>query len=668
MNNASSAWLGKLWEKDILPLSFLLNNIRSDAILPAWPVREDIVESEGGVLRKREYQDPVSRLTVSVDIRSFKDFPAMEWVVHFENRGDAPTPMIENILPLDARLATDDPLDSAAHALLHYAKGSTCVLDDFLPMQTPLGGRRYPPGLTLSPQGGRSSDGVLPFMNLQVSGGGLVLAVGWTGQWQATFAAEDRQVHICAGMERTHLRLLPGETIRTPRILLIAWEGNDPMVGNNVLRQLILAHYTPRLEGNVTMPPVAHNTMYSHWLDRASLSLDGERKAVAKGRDIGVEAHWVDACWFATGKWEAEVGDWRIRREIFPDGLRPLGNCVHENGMQFILWFEPERVCRGTPLAQEHPEWMLDHKGAWCFLLNLGIPEARAYIIEMISNFVDEFGVDVYRQDVNMPPLPFWQAADAPDRVGITEIRHMEGLYAFWDELRRRHPKLAIDNCASGGRRIDLETTARSYPLWRSDFSDVCCLSFDPPLKHVGAQCQTAGLSRWVPIHAAAVWSFAPYDFRSAMSSGVVPYCDIRAEGFPADLARQAIAELKRLRPYILGDFHPLLTLTAAFDHWCAYQCHRTDMDAGFALFLRRHESPIVALDRPGLHAIEPESFYRVGLARDYDDPPRRRMRGAELLSLSIEIGEKPGSLLLLYAKEVQSGTQTSGIWEFSLS
>ena len=642
-SSPSSLW----WGQPAAPFSFLLDGTPSDMLLPSWKVTEEAEGIEGGTLRRRVFADPVSDLVVSAEIRSFEAFPAVEWVVYLENRGDEPTPIIENILPLDARL----PVAPEAHLRLHHAKGSRCLRDDFRPLETELG-QGFPPTFTVAPQGGRPSDGALPFMNLQTGQGGVVLALGWSGQWQASFAREEDHVRLTAGMERTHLRLPPGERIRTPRILLVTWEGTDPIVGSNRLRQLILAHYTPRPEGEIAIPPIAHNTMSSHHFDRQSLSLERELKAIGIGHELGLEAHWIDACWFATGRWSEEVGDWRVRREVFPDGLRPLGDATHRNGMKFIVWFEPERVCRNTPLALEHPDWMLDHEGAWSLLLNLGIPAARQHIVEMVSGYVTEFGIDVYRQDFNIPPLPFWRVADAPDRVGMTEIRHIEGLYELWDELRRRHPHLTIDNCASGGRRIDLETTSRSYPLWRSDFSDVGCLRFTPGARDIGAQCQTAGLSRWVPLHTAAVWTFAPYEFRSAMSSGVVLYSDIRAEDFPSDLARQAVAELKRLRPYFLGDFFPLLPLTTTPDQWCAYQYHRQDLDAGFALFLRRHESPRSVLSKPGLQAIDPDRHYRVGLAADYGDPPRQPISGRELLDVAITITEKPGSLLLLYAGE----------------
>ena len=84
-------------------------------------------------------------------------------------------------------------------------------------------------------------------------------------------------------------------------------------------------------------------------------------------------------------------------------------------------------------------------------ILNLGNPEAREWLTDHISNMISTEGIDVYRQDFNIEPMAFWEKADTPDREGMTEIRYIEGLYTFWDELRFRHPNLIIDNCASGG-------------------------------------------------------------------------------------------------------------------------------------------------------------------------------------------------------------------------
>lgn len=631
------------WADQTLPFSFDYGGRPSTELLPHWRQEETVQASAGGRTTHRRYIDSATGLTVTAHRRTFNVFPAVDWVLEFENTGTADTPILEHLLPLDLTR----PHDRDERVILHRAKGSECVMDDFLPVDEAVRPGRT---LCLAPNQGRSSDGVLPFMNLQCPGGGLVLAIGWSGQWAATFSRDETTVRLSAGMEHCRLYLKPGERIRTPRILLIRWEGDDPILGNNLLRRLLLAHYCPRIDGELVIPPVAHMTMSTYHRTQV-VTPAGELQALTRIADLGGEAYWVDACWYGSGgRWWEEVGNWTVRRDQFPDGLGFIGEAAHARGMKFVLWFEPERVRHNTPIDREHPEFLLrsphDPDNA---LLNLGLPEARAYITDAVSRIIAESGVDVYRQDFNFPPLPFWRAADSPDREGMTEIRHVEGLYALWDELLRRHPRLAIDNCSSGGRRIDLETVSRSFPLWRSDFSDVGGPEHGRGLQ-LGDQSQTAGLSRWVPLHTASVWSFSPYDFRSAMATGVVLYCDIRVDGFPAEEARRAIAELKRLRPFYLGDFYPLVPLTMAAHDWCAYQYHRPEEGDGFAVFLRRHDSPFTTME-VALQGIDPEAEYEIGATETFDEPERERVPGGELTHLLAEINRRPGSLLFQYRR-----------------
>ena len=105
-----------------------------------------------------------------------------------------------------------------------------------------------------------------------------------------------------------------------------------------------------------------------------------------------------------------------------------------------------------------------------------------------------------------------WRANDAPDRQGITEIRHVTGYLAYWDELRRRHPDMLIDTCASGGRRNDLETLRRAVPLWRSDYG-----YDDPP----AMQNLTYGLALWVPYFGTGIRSSNVYSFPQHHGSGL---------------------------------------------------------------------------------------------------------------------------------------------------
>ncbi len=83
------------------------------------------------------------------------------------------------------------------------------------------------------------------------------MAIGWTGQWAASIRYEaEGAVRVQAGMELTHLRLHPGEEIRTPKILLAFWRGTDEQRGSQVLRRTLINHYTPRRNGHVVFAPI----------------------------------------------------------------------------------------------------------------------------------------------------------------------------------------------------------------------------------------------------------------------------------------------------------------------------------------------------------------------------------------------------------------------------
>ena len=212
-----------------------------------------------------------------------------------------------------------------------------------------------------------------------------------------------------------------------------------------------------------------------------------------------------------------------------------------------------------------------------------------------------------------MDPRPYWDAADAPDRVGITEIRHITGLYEMWDELLAKNPGLLIDNCSSGGRRIDIETAARSIPLWRSD---VQCW---PAFNTTAMQGQTQGLGLWVPLSTGCSDREDTYVFRSALGPGIVltmgDFEKDTSKHFSVDWLRTMLDQLNTVRPYFLGDFYPLLSFSIAEDAWAAWQYDRPDLGEGMLLALRRAQSPFAAITAL-LHGLAPDCAIRVARSR----------------------------------------------------
>lgn len=584
-----------------------------------------------------------SGLVLTVETRLFESFAAVEWLVHIENRSSAPSPLLSDLLPLDCEFT-----GVTGHTVLHWAKGSDCQIDDFAPCQAAFYNH---PTLTLQSTGGRSSQEALPFFNLQWGDQGLIGAVGWTGSWKLDFLRGKDSVRIRGGMPRTNLRLNPGERIRLPRMLLLFWQG-ERLHGHNLLRQLILQHYTPRPGGQLLQAPVCNAV----WGENT------EHQQIAKARwwvdrDLPLEYFWIDAGWYGDGRfneastvfnseWGLHVGNWWPNKGPYPKGLKPVGEALREMGLGFVLWFEPERVRKDTYFTREHPEWLLGPQGN-NYLFNLGLPEARQAMTDLLSGIITEAGVTCYRQDFNMAATPFWEAADAPDRVGMSEIRHIEGLYQMWDDLLARHEGLIIDNCSSGGRRIDLETISRSIPLWRSDYQ--CFPGFDP----VGMQGQTHGLSLWVPLSAGCCERSDDYGFTSALSPGMVLSTNL-FERDPVDFAppewlREMMNRHRLIRPYFYGDYYPLLGYSLDNEDWAAWQFDRPDLGEGAVIALRRPQSALAAVTVQ-LHGLEPQARYE--LQELGDGGGVVQVSGADLAGgLNIEISERPGQTVITYRR-----------------
>lgn len=646
--DVAKAWLDKRFSQNSveIPFSFLYDGERSQDLLPRWTVNLGTPDATAERTRRTcTYTDPATGLEIRVEVTLFHDYPAVEWVAFFKNNGQAATPILENIQALDGNLFESASDAADLPPILDYANGSSALATDFAPQR-----RQIAPGtvFTLAPDGGRSSDGVFPFFNLiRPDGSGVMIAVGWSGQWQAIFTGEaSGSVQVQAGMQLTHLSLLPGEQIRSPRMMLLFWQG-DPLHASNMLRRFILAHYTPRPGGKTYRGPIWSSSSGDIGFNNITEEnqIASAQAIVAHG--LPIEYYQMDAGWFENG-WP-NTGTLEPEPTRFPRGLKPVGDAVHALGLGYILWFEPERAVPDTWFPVNHPDWLIgctevpaerSYQTHWK-LLDLGNPEALAWVQAKISSMISEYGVDIYRHDFNMFPLYAWRAHDTADRQGMTEIRYIEGFYAFWDYLLEQHPGLVIDNSAAGGRRLDLETISRSVPLFRTDHFWVANADQD----------MTYALSHWLPIHAMGVHvAQDTYTFRSGMGTSVALAYNYLVEDIPWNWLRARLEEYNSIREYFYGDYYPLLSGTFDGSVWIAYQFDRPDLGAGMILAFRREGSNrgTVQLTPGGLESGSMYTFTFV------DTGATVTLSGAEAERDGVEVALDggPESALITYCRE----------------
>jgi alpha-galactosidase len=622
------------------PFSFVYGGQPSSAFLKDWTVeRASAKLSLNRMQHTLRYVDPKTGLEVQCVAIAYRDFPVVEWTVFLKNGGREDTPILENILGLDATFQ-----QAGGEFVLNGIKGDFCTADSYEPYRTVLEPnmvKKFAPA-----KSGKSCDGPLgwPYYNLQMADRGIILAIGWPGQWASTFARDAANgLRITAGQELTHLRLKPGEEIRTPLVAMLFWRGTDVVASQNLWRRWYLAHVMPEVDGKPQSPQM-------------QIQVGGGEEDIARvdkflAAGIKPDICWRDAAWYATdsGPYKGKdawlnTGTWVPDPRRYPKGFRPFSDWIHERGMKFVLWFEPERVGDpGSWLSKNHPEWLLQETSHGA-LLDEGNPEAWRWLVDHVDGMIKSERIDWYREDMNgCGPLPAWRKHDAEDRQGITENHYVRGHLAFWDELRNRNPGLSIDSCASGGRRNDLESMRRAVPLLRSDFQF-------PEMKGVveGNQGHTYGLSSWLPFQGTGVYFYDVYSVRSF-------YLPSFGMGglTPENTASQqkSYAECAKIAPCMLyGDYYPLTPYSLKLDQWIAWQFDRPEAGEGVVQAFRRAECPEETLC-VRLRGLDPKAVY---VLTNFDVAGATETTGQMLMEngLTIAIKDRPGSAIVTYRKK----------------
>ena len=593
-----------------------------------------------------------------------KELPALAtryWARSFRFDGAEKSAQLSEIFDADLVVALDGPYKTPhigflaeKPVFLTAYHGASSDEQDYRPEKTELvPGGRY----TYSASGGRSCDGYAPYFEISCGEDGVILGIGWTGQWTCSFELTEAGVAVRSGIENADLYLLPGEELRTASYLVTEYDGGS-MEGHNLFRRAVKEL---SVFGKGGRPQTGRFSAMTWGAMPTDIMLEHIRGL--REQEFGVECFFIDAGWYGhsekysknefEGDWGEHTGSWNINPFHHPDRLEQVSRAAHAAGLELLLWFEPERARKGTDWVTQYPERML-HTGADgevdC-LVDLGNEDARRMVFEMVSSTIRRLDLQCYRQDFNIQPLPYWRNNDAPGRSGITEIKYINGLYRLLDDLLEAFPRLYIDNCASGGRRNDFEMLLRAIPLWRSDYQ--CCFNARSDV----TQAHGTGASALFPYSGTGInGSMAdPYEIRSCYGTSLSAHNWWWSQENPvtatedAENLKQCIAEYKELRRFFSCDFYPLTPYSTENTVWCVWQYHAPETQEGCVIAFRREESDLAA----GcfvLHGLRQDAVYTV-LCRDTGR--ESTLSGAALAAdgLMISLPQKRSSIVYTYKK-----------------
>lgn len=390
----------------------------------------------------------------------YADYAALEsWVV-VRNQGARPLRVTR--------------LDSFA---LHLAPGDYDLRSftgdwgcEFEPQHTPLSGE-----VVLESRSGRSSRGNLPWFGLGRAGHAqLAGAVAWSGNWAVRVTPRAAGGYtLCGGLHDWEfaIELAPGASAEAPPAALALAAGNDLDALATQFGALGRRYWYPRNELADSLP-----VEWNHWWSYEDRTLDEAtfRANVDIAARLGMEVCTLDAGWFGADQsdthWYEQRGDWDlVNTTRFPSGIRALADYTHQRGMRFGIWCEIEGLGIHARLAQTHPELVATRGGERIGYVCLGSRVGREWAFATLDRLVREYDCDWIKLDFNLNPEAGCDRTDHGHGAGDGLYEHYRGYYELLDRMRAAHPHVVLENCSSGGLRIDLGIARRTHMAFLSD-------------------------------------------------------------------------------------------------------------------------------------------------------------------------------------------------------
>ena len=202
-------------------------------------------------------------------------------------------------------------------------------------------------------------------------------------------------------------------------------------------------------------------------------------KIAETAKKVGVELFVLDDGWFGERENDfAGLGDWIAKKDRLPNGIQGLSKRIHDMGMKFGLWFEPEMVNKDSDLFRAHPDWAIHtpgrhrSEGRNQYVLNFANKEVVDNIFEQMAKIIRTSYISYIKWDMNRLITEAYDVTRGASKQGEVFHRYILGVYDLYERLLKEFPELLIESCASGGGRFDAGMIYYAPQAWASDDSD----------------------------------------------------------------------------------------------------------------------------------------------------------------------------------------------------
>lgn len=329
--------------------------------------------------------------------------------------------------------------------------------------------------VVLETRKGRSSNERHPwFALLRGDGQTLSASVIWSGNWVFRFdSKENGGYQISGGLHDWEFskELAPGVEVEGAHVALVLGQRHDLNDISAAYANVGRRHWYPRNALSDTLP-----VEWNHWWPYFDHSIDEEvfKRNVDEAARIGCDVCTLDAGWFgptdAGTHWYDYRGDWDLVNTVrFPSGIRALADYTHQRGMAFGIWCEIEGLGQHARLAETHPELVARRDGERLGYVCFGSPAAQEWAYATLDCLITDYACDWVKLDFNLDPGAGCNRTDHGHGAGDGLYEHYRGYYRTLERIRQRHPDVILENCSSGGLRIDLGIARQTHATFLSD-------------------------------------------------------------------------------------------------------------------------------------------------------------------------------------------------------
>lgn len=451
-------------------------------------------------------------------------------------------------------------------------------------------------------------------------GEALAVSLIYSGNFLAQAEVDHYDVtRLQIGINPLHFswQLKPGESFQTPEAVLAYTES-----GLNHLSQTFHQLYNQHLvrgEWRDKPRPVVINNWEATYFNFSEDKLLG---LADKAKAAGMELFVLDDGWFGKRTTEtAGLGDWWPNPAQLPHGLPHLSQEIHDRGMLFGLWFEPEMANLDSDLYRNHPNYLLATPGRRMsqgrreYVLDFTRPEVVDYVYQLTAKVLQEAKVDYVKWDMNRNITECYSAAFPPAQQGEIFHRYILGVYSLYERLRQAFPHILFESCASGGGRFDAGMLYYAPQAWTTDDSDAAMrlliqtgTSYGYPLSSMGA-------------HVSAVPNEQVHRFTPLNTRGNVAFFgDL---GYELDLTSLTEAELAQIKDQVAfykqhrdlfqhGTFYRIQNPFTADPNWVGWLVVSPDRQTAAYADFKFLNSMNTAYRRQTLPGLNPAVAYQV--------------------------------------------------------